>query len=66
MLYAQDPAVRARRGVGTPERIDEDKVCLTDPNRQIPTARRTVGQHKAGVAEQRILKIGPAAFGGRS
>ena len=47
----------ARSGVGTLDLIDDDKVCLTNINRQIIATRRTVGQYKVDVAEQRIHDI---------
>lgn len=51
----------ARSGVGTLELIDDDKVCLTNLNRQIFATRKTVGRYKVDVAEQRILEINPDA-----
>lgn len=47
----------ARSGIGTLDLIDDDKVCLTNINRQIFATRKTVGQYKVDVAEQRILDI---------
>ena len=44
----------ARSGVGALDLIDDDKVCLTNLNRQIVATRKTVGQYKVDVAEQRI------------
>lgn len=51
----------ARSGVGTLDLIDDDKVCLTNINRQIFATWKTVGQYKVDVAEQRILDINPHA-----
>lgn len=51
----------ARSGVGTLDLVDDDRVCLTNVNRQIFATRKTVGQYKVDVAEQRILEINPAA-----
>lgn len=51
----------ARSGVGTLDLIDDDRVCLTNINRQIFATRKTVGQYKVDVAEQRILEINPNA-----
>lgn len=51
----------ARSGIGTLDLIDDDKVCLTNINRQIFATRKTVGQYKVDVAEQRILDINPDA-----
>ena len=36
----------ARSGVGTLDLIDDDKICLTNINRQIFATRKTVGQYK--------------------
>ena len=49
----------ARSGVGALDLIDDDKVCLTNINRQIFATRKTVGQYKVDVAEQRIHDINP-------
>ncbi len=46
-----------RSGVGTIDLIDDDKVCLTNLNRQIIATRKTVGQYKADVMKERILEI---------
>lgn len=51
----------ARSGVGTLDLIDDDRVCLTNLNRQIIATRKTVGQYKTDVAEARILEINPDA-----
>ena len=50
-----------RSGIGTLDLIDDDRVCLTNLNRQIIATRKTVGQYKVDVAEQRILEINPDA-----
>lgn len=50
-----------RSGVGTLDLIDDDKVCLTNINRQIYATRKTVGQYKIDVAEERIHEINPNA-----
>ena len=39
--------------------IDDDKVCLTNLNRQIIATRKTVGKYKADVMKERILEINP-------
>ena len=49
----------ARSGIGTLDLIDDDRVCLTNINRQIFATRKTVGQYKIDVAEQRVLDIDP-------
>lgn len=51
----------ARSGVGTLDLIDDDKVCLTNINRQILATRKTIGQYKVDVAKERILDINPDA-----
>lgn len=51
----------ARSGVGTLDLIDDDKVCLTNINRQIHATRKTVGKYKADVAKERVLEINPHA-----
>ena len=49
----------ARSGVGTLDLIDDDKVCLTNINRQILATRKTVGRYKVDVAEERVHEINP-------
>ena len=51
----------ARSGIGELDLIDDDRVCLTNVNRQIFATRKTVGQYKVDVAEQHILEINPKA-----
>lgn len=50
-----------RSGVGALDLIDDDKVCLTNINRQIIATRKTVGQYKVDVMKERILEINPSA-----
>ena len=50
-----------RSGVGAFDLIDDDKVCLTNLNRQIIATRKTVGQYKTEVMRDRILEINPDA-----
>ena len=50
-----------RSGVFTFDLIDDDKVCLTNLNRQIIATRKTVGQYKVDVMKERILDINPDA-----
>lgn len=50
-----------RSGLGTVDIIDDDKVCLTNINRQIYATRKTIGKYKVDVAEERILEINPDA-----
>ena len=49
----------ARSGVGALDVIDDDKVCLTNINRQIYATRKTVGRYKVDVAAERIAEINP-------
>ncbi len=50
-----------RSGVGHFVLVDDDKVCLTNINRQIIATRKTVGQYKVDVMKERILDINPDA-----
>lgn len=50
-----------RSGVGAVDLIDDDKVCLTNINRQIYATRKTVGKYKVDVAAVRIAEINPDA-----
>lgn len=50
-----------RSGVGAFDLIDDDKVCLTNLNRQIIATRKTVGKYKTEVMKERILEINPEA-----
>lgn len=49
----------ARSGVGALDLIDDDKVCLTNINRQIIATRKNIGKYKVDVAEERIHDINP-------
>ncbi len=49
----------ARSGVGALDLVDDDKVCLTNLNRQIFATRKTVGKYKTDVAAERIAEINP-------
>ena len=51
--------VLARSGVGALDLIDDDRVCLTNVNRQLLATISTVGKHKVDVAEQRVHDINP-------
>lgn len=48
-----------RSGVGAIDLIDDDKVCLTNLNRQIIATRKTIGKYKTDVMKERILEINP-------
>ena len=51
----------ARSGVGAFVLVDDDRVCLTNLNRQIIALRSTVGRPKVEVMRDRILDINPRA-----
>ena len=51
----------ARSGVGSFDIIDDDKVCMTNINRQIIATFDTVGKYKVDVLKDRILAINPQA-----
>ena len=48
-----------RSGVGAIDLIDNDKVSLTNINRQIIATHKTIGEYKVDVAEVRVLEINP-------
>ena len=50
-----------RSGVGSFVLVDDDKVCLTNLNRQLIATRKTVGKYKVEVMKDRILEINPKA-----
>lgn len=50
-----------RAGVENFILVDDDKICLTNLNRQIIATRKTVGKYKVEVAKERILEINPNA-----
>ena len=47
----------ARSGIGTLDIIDDDKICLTNINRQIYALHSTVGKYKVDVFKKRIKDI---------
>lgn len=51
----------ARSGVGKFVLFDDDKVCLTNINRQLIATRKTIGKKKVDVMKERILDINPHA-----
>ena len=57
--YVVEGLVRA--GIGNFILVDDDKVCLTNLNRQIIATRKTVGKPKVEIARDRILEINPNA-----
>ncbi len=46
-----------RSGLGEIDLIDDDRVCLTNVNRQVIATLSTVGKHKVDVCEERIHDI---------
>lgn len=50
-----------RSGVGHFDIIDDDKVCITNINRQLIATRKTVGKYKVDIMKERILEINPKA-----
>lgn len=48
-----------RSGIGAIDIIDDDKICLTNINRQIYATRKTVGKYKVDIAAERIAEINP-------
>ena len=55
--YTAEALVRS--GVGTIDLIDDDRVCLTNINRQLFATRKTVAKYKVDVAEERLKEINP-------
>ena len=51
----------ARCGIGHFDLIDNDKVALSNLNRQIIAVHSTIGQYKVDVMKKRILDINPEA-----
>ena len=49
----------ARSGVGALDLIDNDKISLTNLNRQIIALHSTIGRYKTDVMKERILDINP-------
>ena len=51
-----------RSGVGEIDIIDDDKVCLTNINRQIVATHTTIGRYKVDVMAEKIADINPKAI----
>ncbi len=49
----------ARSGIGALDLIDNDKICLSNINRQILATMKTLGMYKVDAAEERIADINP-------
>lgn len=58
--YAAEAIVRA--GIGAIDVVDDDRICLTNINRQLLATHKTVGKNKADVIADRILEINPACM----
>ena len=48
-----------RSGIGSLDLIDNDKVALTNLNRQIIATHKTLGRYKVDIAEERAKEINP-------
>ncbi|MBO7124060.1 MAG: tRNA threonylcarbamoyladenosine dehydratase [Treponema sp.] len=48
-----------RSGIGAIDIVDDDKICLSNLNRQLYALRSTIGKDKVDVAEERIHDINP-------
>ncbi len=55
--YAVEALVRS--GIGALDLVDDDRVCLTNLNRQLHATRKTVGKYKVDAAEERVKEINP-------
>ena len=48
-----------RSGIGAIDIVDDDKICLSNLNRQLFALQSTIGRDKVDVAEERIHDINP-------
>lgn len=48
-----------RSGIGAIDIVDDDKICLSNLNRQLYALQSTIGKYKVDVAEERIHDINP-------
>ena len=55
--YTAEALVRS--GVGALDLIDNDKICLTNINRQLYATHSSVGKYKTDVAAERIADVNP-------
>ena len=53
MVYVGEALVRSR--IGSFDLIDDDKICLTNLNRQIIATYDTVGKYKTDVMKDGVL-----------
>ena len=51
----------ARSGIGKLTLVDDDCICLTNINRQLPATTSTIGRPKVEVMRERVLDINPRA-----
>lgn len=55
--YTAEALVRS--GIGAIDIIDNDKICMSNINRQIYATQKTIGQYKVDAAANRIADINP-------
>lgn len=55
--YAAEALVRS--GLGAIDLFDDDRVCITNLNRQLIATRKTVGAYKVDAMSERLLSINP-------
>ena len=53
----------ARTGIGSFTLVDDDRICLTNINRQLIANTKTVGKKKTEVMRETILNINPRCGG---
>lgn len=51
----------ARSGIGTLDLVDNDRISITNLNRQIYALHSTIGRYKVDVAKERVMDINPNA-----
>ena len=55
--YSAEALVRS--GLGAIDLFDDDRVCITNLNRQLIATRKTVGAYKVDAMSERLLSINP-------
>ena len=55
--YAAEALVRS--GLGAIDLFDDDRICITNLNRQVIATRKTVGRYKVDAMSERPLEINP-------
>jgi len=48
-----------RSGLGAVDLFDDDRVCVTNLNRQITATRQTIGRYKTEALRERLLSVNP-------